>query len=598
MRWVLRKLSGDNAHFWRLLGVMPQSLLLAPQPGARKKSIPVELTRMRFAAHFGAPPEEGASSSAAQVGVGVQGGAETCVHTMQALLGAVPSWCALHLDYGEFHWVRSAEGTQQGDPLGPFFMAALLQPAFREMVDADGDPMPGAEVPLQAMLAGDSGQPLPALRGGKCFEPAAHSVGRTWVDLGPTTTTSARGMVGLVGTRVEAYDDVRCGSSGAVLACSSHQTDTPYNALSAEMIDAAMKITVGVSSSNLLGYYIDKHLVAGLREAAALSIRTSPKAYVRCTNLSKAKLFEADLTRANLFGAIITKANLQHANLTLARLENVNMTEAKMQYATLTQKSKKLQKLILQIRPLTRGPGLKAKNQETFGAAAGETEEAGVRAGSRRLSVPAETGDADIEDATAVRLARQQDVRRSLEEVKLFDEVRSESLVLGPALSYLHDMVAECNDAPDEAEGGDLPYRELQQRFHAVSNGARRLRLYAMLCNRWTMLELRGQLEQDAGSSQRGGSDALRAKLQYVEDRVYQASDEVLQQWLNDFDKSRGKAMLSTTSKSAVTADARGAKDHRDQRWRERKKYDDVKDGKGGKGKGGKGRGAKPAADG
>eukprot|EP00854_Cymbomonas_tetramitiformis_P000399 gene399-biopygen295 len=193
---------------------------------------------MRFAAHFGAPPEEGASSSAAQVGVGVQGGAETCVHTMQALLGAVPSWCALHLDCknafntihrkslyravfedfpklhgmtescfrreaklgwrgadGEFHWVRSAE-------------------AFREMVDADGDPMPGAEVPLQAMLAGDSGQPLPALRGGKCFEPAAHSVGRTWVDLGPTTTTSARGMVGLVGTRVEAYDDVRCGSSG------------------------------------------------------------------------------------------------------------------------------------------------------------------------------------------------------------------------------------------------------------------------------------------------------------------------------------------------------------------------------------------------
>ncbi|KAK3243668.1 hypothetical protein CYMTET_46690 [Cymbomonas tetramitiformis] len=119
--------------------------------------------------------------------------------------------------------------------------------------------------------------------------------------------------------------------------------------------------------------------------------------------------------------------------------------------------------------------------------------------------------------------------------------MKYESLVLGPALSYLHDVVAECNDALDEAEGGDLP--------------------------------------------------------------VYQAADgvvadQVLQQWLNDFDKSRGVAMLSTTSKSAAIADARGAKDHRDQRWRERKKYDDDKDGKNGKGKGGKGRGAKPAADG
>ncbi|KAK3242252.1 hypothetical protein CYMTET_48045 [Cymbomonas tetramitiformis] len=124
----------------------------------------------------------------------------------------------------------------------------------------------------------------------------------------------------------------------------------------------------------------------------------------------------------------------------------------------------------------------------------------------------------------------------------------------GVPLSYLHDVVAECNDALDEAEGGDLPYRDLQQRFHAVSNSVHGV--YAMLCN-----------------------------------RVYQAADgvvanQVLQQWLNDFDKSRGVAMLSTTSKSAAIADVRGAKDHRDQRWRERKKYDDDKDGKNGKGKG------------
>ncbi|KAK3274578.1 hypothetical protein CYMTET_17246 [Cymbomonas tetramitiformis] len=46
MRWVLRSLSGDNEDFWRLLGVASM-LLLAPQPGARRKSIPAELIRER-----------------------------------------------------------------------------------------------------------------------------------------------------------------------------------------------------------------------------------------------------------------------------------------------------------------------------------------------------------------------------------------------------------------------------------------------------------------------------------------------------------------------------------------------------------------------
>ncbi|KAK3241094.1 hypothetical protein CYMTET_49108 [Cymbomonas tetramitiformis] len=39
------------------------------------------------------------------------------------------------------------------------------------------------------------------------------------------------------------------------------------------------------------------------------------------------------------------------------------------------------------------------------------------------------------------------------------------------------------------------------------------------------MRELRAQRELDPSSSHRGGEEALRAKLQFVEDRVYQASD-------------------------------------------------------------------------
>eukprot|EP00854_Cymbomonas_tetramitiformis_P034111 gene34111-biopygen13323 len=161
--------------------------------------------------------------------------------------------------------------------------------------------------------------------------------------------------------------------------------------------------------------------------------------------------------------------------------------------------------------------------------------------------------------------------------------MRYECLVLGPALSYLHDVVTECNETLDEAEDDNVPYDTLYKRFHAVTNSVHGV--YAMLCNRWTMLELRAQLEQEPGSSHRGGNDALRAKLQFVENKVYQAADgvvadEVLQQWLNDFDKSRGKALLNSAAKNAANADARFGRDQREHRWRDKKKNDEEKDRK------------------
>ncbi|KAK3271354.1 hypothetical protein CYMTET_20291 [Cymbomonas tetramitiformis] len=137
---------------------------------------------------------------------------------------------------------------------------------------------------------------------------------------------------------------------------------------------------------------------------------------------------------------------------------------------------------------------------------------------------------------------------------------------VGPALSYLHDVVAECNETLDESEDGNLSYDDLHKRLHA-----------------------------------RGGNEALRAKLQFVENKVYQAADgvvadEVLHQWLNDFDKTRGKALLNSAAKNAANADARFGQDQRDQRWKDRKKHDEEKDKKS-SAKGGKGRGGKPAAD-
>eukprot|EP00854_Cymbomonas_tetramitiformis_P034058 gene34058-biopygen7905 len=119
------------------------------------------------------------------------------------------------------------------------------------------------------------------------------------------------------------------------------------------------------------------------------------------------------------------------------------------------------------------------------------------------------------------------------------------SILLAPALSYLHDVVGECNATLDASEDGELSYEELQKRFHEVTNSVHDV--YTMLCNRWTMLELRGQLEQEPGSSQRGGADEAA---------------------------------------SAANANTRVVKEHRDQRWKERKKYDDAKDNKKPTGKG------------
>eukprot|EP00854_Cymbomonas_tetramitiformis_P011235 gene11235-biopygen11530 len=73
--------------------------------------------------------------------------------------------------------------------------------------------------------------------------------------------------------------------------------------------------------------------------------------------------------------------------------------------------------------------------------------------------------------------------------------MKYESLVLAPALSYLHDM--ECNATLDASEDGELSYEDLQNRIHAVTNSVHSV--YAMLCNLWTMLELRRQWSKSRG---------------------------------------------------------------------------------------------------
>ncbi|KAK3234088.1 hypothetical protein CYMTET_55654 [Cymbomonas tetramitiformis] len=55
-----------------------------------------------------------------------------CGESLRRLAGKVG-------DDGEFRWVSSAEGAQQGDPLGPFFMAVALQPALQATLNEHPD---------------------------------------------------------------------------------------------------------------------------------------------------------------------------------------------------------------------------------------------------------------------------------------------------------------------------------------------------------------------------------------------------------------------------------------------------------------------------
>ncbi|KAK3286039.1 hypothetical protein CYMTET_6385 [Cymbomonas tetramitiformis] len=219
-------------------------------------------------AHFGAPPGDGAASSAAQVEVEVQGGAEVCVHMVQALLGAMPSWCALKLDYknafnsvhrqaihravytiayailraypevyiiaylDDIHILGEPEHVRAAYDTAVLLLAniglELNCEDFRDVVDAAGDSIPGADVALEGIKAqllllrycahpseahapGEgmkprtlmfgaiehdsgvqrclqeiSGSPYPlAWQGGSGVEPAANPVEGAWVDLRP-----------------------------------------------------------------------------------------------------------------------------------------------------------------------------------------------------------------------------------------------------------------------------------------------------------------------------------------------------------------------------------------------------------------------------
>ncbi|KAK3284586.1 hypothetical protein CYMTET_7774 [Cymbomonas tetramitiformis] len=135
--------------------------------------------------------------------------------------------------------------------------------------------------------------------------------------------------------------------------------------------------------------------------------------------------------------------------------------------------------------------------------------------------------------------------------------MKFKQMVLGPALAYFHDAIVYKETTMDMIE--DLskvehaPFlNELWDRMLCAHNTKRGV--YGTLCNRYTMIGYRAMLEGDNEAS--GGADAVRAKLAFMEQKIYSSTegvvaDSVLTKWLAEFDSSKAKAVTTTTAKSS-----------------------------------------------
>ncbi|KAK3266657.1 hypothetical protein CYMTET_24735 [Cymbomonas tetramitiformis] len=154
--------------------------------------------------------------------------------------------------------------------------------------------------------------------------------------------------------------------------------------------------------------------------------------------------------------------------------------------------------------------------------------------------------------------------------------MRYEQLVLAPALSYMHDAIAFSEVTLDWCQDEKDPptVEELSERVFAAHNTFKGV--FSLLNKRYTMLQLRASMESDATSH--GGAEALRAKLAFIEEKVYAGSDglvsdSVLTKWLKEFDTTKAKAVMNTHAKASA-------------------KVSTFRDRQGGKGKGAAGGGA------
>ncbi|KAK3287272.1 hypothetical protein CYMTET_5204 [Cymbomonas tetramitiformis] len=169
---------------------------------------------------------------------------------------------------------------------------------------------------------------------------------------------------------------------------------------------------------------------------------------------------------------------------------------------------------------------------------------------------------------------------------KTASSMKYEYVVLAPALSYMHDYLAYVTETVDGLAKVHYSADEAIERLKRVENSIHGV--FSLLCNRYTVLQLRAAIDGDGAS--KADSDSLRAKLKFVEDCVYQGAedlvtDTLLKEYIDEFDRGKNKASLYANMKNAALAETgfgRGAgRGGGKGGWRDEKKEQNPAGGKG-----------------
>jgi hypothetical protein len=160
-----------------------------------------------------------------------------------------------------------------------------------------------------------------------------------------------------------------------------------------------------------------------------------------------------------------------------------------------------------------------------------------------------------------------------------------ENKTLTPSLHYLWNYAKYVEQLEDAYDGGEADPSDMYDRLERLRNGM--AGVYRLLCNRYTVLQLRTDLSKDSGSKKE--QQQKQALLTFLEGKIHGhhegiVQSDVMQEWIAAFDKQHSVAVMKSTANAA----AYGRKP-----WGDKDKQD--RDGRGkGKGKG-KGKGGEPA---
>eukprot|EP00854_Cymbomonas_tetramitiformis_P016055 gene16055-biopygen16553 len=139
---------------------------------------------------------------------------------------------------------------------------------------------------------------------------------------------------------------------------------------------------------------------------------------------------------------------------------------------------------------------------------------------------------------------------------KASSSLKYEQLVLGPALAYFYDAVQFSDNTLELLENQDkvpVSAHEIEHRVYETHNTF--MGVFTLMAQRYSMLQLRASLDGDV--SAHGGPEALKAKLAFIEEKVYNDSDgftnePIFNQWLQEFETSRQRAVTVSKDENGV----------------------------------------------